>query len=507
MDGAQISTWRPRSTDSAADPGGLAELARAETVKKFGRAAFLVGEFFAGPDGMEPRSPEGPVPQRRSPRIRSSPSSSPAATATPEAGRNVGGARALVETLQRHEVTDALLPAEYAVKPRDVDLGLKSVLAFAEAHRWLEAGLALRALDVTIHRAPKDAAVGELQRALRAQGDVSRAVATVRTRYTECLDALRVLSEPCEAEAGRSGGVESGGGGGGGRAETRQPGSSGPAARADANATASESAAGDASWKFGQAFRGVSSHYKHDSAGRLWLRTEGMMEDVSMLECVALWKETDLFKTWFPLCQASKTLAAQGRVEQLAWMELSAPGLPIGKRDAVLHGYGVDALSEGGFMLILGRSAQQGDFPEVPFPPLRGFGAARMHVQGLQVLIQPLSERRVRCAYVVHIDMMAPLPAPILHFATQRVVGMIFHKLQKEARSIRKGQATSAHAARIARDAHVYHAWMAPRMREALVALGVQLIQQETYHHSNGAGAHTEPVTELDMAASKARLH
>ena len=41
--------------------------------------------------------------------------------------------------------------------------------------------MALRALGVTIHRAPKDAAVGELQRALRAQGDVSRAVATVRT--------------------------------------------------------------------------------------------------------------------------------------------------------------------------------------------------------------------------------------------------------------------------------------------------------------------------------------
>lgn len=36
-------------------------------------------------------------------------------------------------------------------------------------------------------------------------------------------------------------------------------------------------------------FRGVSSHYKHDSAGRLWLKTEGMMEDVSMVEAVALW--------------------------------------------------------------------------------------------------------------------------------------------------------------------------------------------------------------------------
>ncbi len=82
-------------------------------------------------------------------------------------------------------------------------------------------------------------------------------------------------------------------------------------------------------------------------------------------------------------------------------------------------------------MLVVGRSAQQSDFSDVPFPRVTGFGSARMHIQGLQVLIQPLGERRVRCSYVVHIDLMAPLPGPLVHFATQRVVGMIFHKLQK----------------------------------------------------------------------------
>lgn len=217
-------------------------------------------------------------------------------------------------------------------------------------------------------------------------------------------------------------------------------------------------------------FRGVHSYYKHDDAGRLWLRTEGVMEDVSLLECVALWKEIDLFRQWFPLCTDSRVLAEQGRVELLAWIQLAAPGLPIGKRDAVLHGYGVDALNDG-FMMIIGRSAQQADFPNVAFPPLRGFGAARMHVQGLQVLVTPLAERRVRCAYVVHIDMCAPLPAPMLHFATQRVVGMIFHKLRKEAQRIRLGAGESVHAARMVRDPHIYEEWMRPRMLEAISAL------------------------------------
>ena len=138
----------------------------------------------------------------------------------------------------------------------------------------------------------------------------------------------------------------------------------------------------------------------------------------------------------------------------------------------MLHGYGVDALDDG-FMLVLGRSAQQADFPDVPFPRVRGLGAARMHVQGLQVLVQPLGERKVRCAYVVHIDMRAPLPAPMLHFATQRVVGMIFHKLLKEAKRIREGANASEHARRMERDEHIYHGWMRPRMLEAITALGL----------------------------------
>ena len=40
------------------------------------------------------------------------------------------------------------------------------------------------------------------------------------------------------------------------------------------------------------------------------------------------------------------------------------------------------------YMLVIGRSAQQGDFPEISFPPVRGFGSARMHIQGLQVYIE-----------------------------------------------------------------------------------------------------------------------
>ena len=124
-----------------------------------------------------------------------------------------------------------------------------------------------------------------------------------------------------------------------------------------------------------------------------WLRTEGVMPDVSMLECVAMWKEADLFKQWFPLCTDSVTLAEQGRVELLAWMQLAAPGVPIGKRDAVLHGFGVDALADG-FMMIIGKSAKQSDFPEVVFPPLRGLVGAYARPKVCRSLLRRCRRRR-----------------------------------------------------------------------------------------------------------------
>ena len=191
---------------------------------------------------------------------------------------------------------------------------------------------------------------------------------------------------------------------------------------------------------------------------------------------------------WFPLCSGARALSQQGRVELLAWLELSTPGLPLGQRDAVLHGYGVDVLSDG-FMMVIGRSAAQSDFPSTPFPPVRGFGAARMHIAGLQVLVQPLAERRVRCCYCVNIDPRMPVPRPLLRLATQHVVGRIFHALTAEVRRMRAAPAASPHAARIARDKHVYSEWMLPRVEAALDLLAGRVLNERLQHSANQGSA------------------
>ena len=130
--------------------GGSLNLGTA-TLKRFGRAAFYCG----GP-GAPPCSPRAlPVRSARVSREDSLPimgaaTASPASTSAAcptfvapdrRGSEAVACEAAVMETLERHR----LAADDLAVPPSDVHEALQSVLALAEAHQWLEAGLALRA--------------------------------------------------------------------------------------------------------------------------------------------------------------------------------------------------------------------------------------------------------------------------------------------------------------------------------------------------------------------------
>ena len=109
--------------------------------------------------------------------------------------------------------------------------------------RRAQAGLQLRALDACVSAEPHHAAVAALRRSLRGDPAATAALQTVRARYRECLEALRLLGQSSQG------------------------------------------------WTFAEAAHGATTHFRHDAAGRLWLRTEGVMHDIGCLECIALWKE------------------------------------------------------------------------------------------------------------------------------------------------------------------------------------------------------------------------
>lgn len=270
---------------------------------------------------------------------------------------------------------------------------------------------------------PNEPAVQTMKQELRSDSTAARAVQTVRSRHHQSLEQLKMFDE------------------------------------------------GEDQWTHASEFRGVHSYYKHDKAGRLWLRTQGVMDGISMVDCMAMWKELDLCYRWFPMCTESKVVAEMARCESVSWTQLAAPGLPIGARDAVLHGYGVDCADDG-FFMIVAQSAKQADFPELKFPPVNGFGAARLDVYGMKIIVTPLSENRHHCEYIVGIDIKAPfVPSSVIHAVTQRLMSMMFHKLCKEAKRMRLGPQASEHAARMEARPHIYRDWMMPRMHAALRAL------------------------------------
>ena len=102
---------------------------------------------------------------------------------------------------------------------------------------------------------------------------------------------------------------------------------------------------------------GVSTFYKVKEGERaIWVKMEGEMENLSVLQLAAVIREIDLFKTWMPFCSFSEVLRWYSRANVLAHLAIA---LPLFYRDAVLHAYACDTTGEDGSFLILGRSVDE----------------------------------------------------------------------------------------------------------------------------------------------------
>jgi len=122
--------------------------------------------------------------------------------------------------------------------------------------------------------------VGALQRSLRGDPATAAALVRVRARYRECLEALRLLGQSSDG------------------------------------------------WAFAEEAHGATTHYRHDAAGRLWLRTEGVMDDIGCLECIAMWKEVltrTVTLTLTPTLTRSLTLTRTPSLTQTQALPLPLP--------------------------------------------------------------------------------------------------------------------------------------------------------------------------------------
>lgn len=80
-------------------------------------------------------------------------------------------------------------------------------------------------------------------------------------------------------------------------------------------------------WIVAQTFMGITTSYKHDADGSLWVKLHGTMEEVRVMDQLATIREVDLFKTWVPFCDKSTLLKRLGIVELLVYFNTSMPGV------------------------------------------------------------------------------------------------------------------------------------------------------------------------------------
>lgn len=72
---------------------------------------------------------------------------------------------------------------------------------------------------------------------------------------------------------------------------------------------------------------GITTFYKLDPDGSLWIKMHGTMDGVGIMDQLATIREVDLFKKWVPFCNTSKLLKRLGIVELLGYFSMSAPGV------------------------------------------------------------------------------------------------------------------------------------------------------------------------------------
>lgn len=80
-------------------------------------------------------------------------------------------------------------------------------------------------------------------------------------------------------------------------------------------------------WLTAQTFMGITTFYKYDPDGSLWVKLHGTMEDVRLIDQLATIREVDLFKHWIPFCDKSSLLKRIGIIEVLAYFNTTLPGI------------------------------------------------------------------------------------------------------------------------------------------------------------------------------------
>jgi hypothetical protein len=185
--------------------------------------------------------------------------------------------------------------------------------------------------------------------------------------------------------------------------------------------------------------------------GVLWVKAVQPHMRVRLDHALAVLREADLYKAWYPCCAVSEVLADVSDLEVLFRFENHYHPLPwLTIRDDVLvHTYLVDCSREHGGLLACGASPEPADWPRTPLPPkLQGRYTGRTHLYALQFYCEPRTAtggglagggggEGDDCSLTLQIGIKdTGLPAWLLDFILGATLARLFADLAKAAHAI-----------------------------------------------------------------------
>jgi len=185
--------------------------------------------------------------------------------------------------------------------------------------------------------------------------------------------------------------------------------------------------------------------------GVLWVKAVQPHMRVRLDHALAVLREADLYKAWYPCCAVSEVLADVSDLEVLFRFENHYHPLPwLTIRDDVLvHTYLVDCSREHGGLLACGASPEPADWPRTPLPPkLQGRYTGRTHLYALQFYCEPRTAtggglagggggEGDDCSLTLQIGIKdTGLPSWLLDFILGATLARLFADLAKAAHAI-----------------------------------------------------------------------
>ncbi|CAM9638887.1 unnamed protein product [Chrysoparadoxa australica] len=254
-------------------------------------------------------------------------------------------------------------------------------------------------------------------------------------------------------------------------------------------------------WCLAQSILGVKTWYKYDKDGSLWIKIQGPMDDLSLMDQLTMIREVDLYKVWMPFCTDSKLLGHINQTELVGFFNIGLPGV---SRDVVVRAYACDCL-ESSCLLLQGKSVEQCegiDIPEVKATWTHN----RMNLRGFNCRIDILSPTSANTSIVANIDLKVRIPESLLNFAMKRAAGMLLVFFVRYGRGISQDQ-KNQHRLRMREEIDFYRSWVWPKVLHQHQQQGWEAVKPVAFLEEEAAQAGVaETVTELlDTPNTKAK--